>query len=139
MNAAPKTALASRFAMKARRIKVLAHALPRTWGQPCGVRQPAPRSYDSLARGGSLYPLTAGARGKYGGTYSIRNGAKYMKNTNSLSAPINSSGEQVCVLDGCIVRVRYKDCPDKVSVMANVRGILLNSYRRDNIAAEDRV
>ena len=42
-----------------------------------------------------------------------------MKNTNSLSAPINSSGEQVCVLDGW--------------------GILLNSYRRDNIAAEDRV
>lgn len=62
-----------------------------------------------------------------------------MKNTNSLSAPINSSGEQVCVLDGCIVRVRYKDCPDKVSVMANVSGILLNSYKRDNIAAEDRV
>lgn len=62
-----------------------------------------------------------------------------MKNTNSLSAPINSSGEQVCVLDGCIVRVRYKDCPDKVSVMANVREILLNSYKRDNIAAEDRV
>lgn len=62
-----------------------------------------------------------------------------MKNTNSLSAPINSSGEQVCVLDGCLVRVKYKDCPDKVSIMANVRGILLNSYRRDNIAAEDRV
>ena len=38
-----------------------------------------------------------------------------MKNTNSLSAPINSSGEQVCVLDGCLVRVKYKDCPDKVS------------------------
>ena len=56
-----------------------------------------------------------------------------MKNTNSLSAPINSSGEQVCVLDGCIVRVRYKDCPDKDAVMANVRGILLNSYRRDSI------
>ena len=61
-----------------------------------------------------------------------------MKNTNSLSAPINSSGEQVCVLDGCLVRVKYKDCPDKVSVMANIRGILLNSYRRDNIAAEDK-
>ena len=100
---------------------------------------PMPWSYDSRASGGSLYPLTAGARGKYGGTYSIRNGAKYMKNTNSLSAPINSSGEQVCVLDGCLVRVKYKDCPDKDAVMANVRGILLNSYRRDNIAAEDRV
>ena len=49
------------------------------------------------------------------------------------------TAEQVCVLDGCLVRVKYKDCPDKVSVMANVRGILLNSYRRDNIAAEDRV
>ena len=48
-----------------------------------------------------------------------------MKNTNSLSAPINSSGEQVCVLDGWLVRVKYKDCPDKVSVMANVRGCLL--------------
>ena len=56
-----------------------------------------------------------------------------MKNVNSLSAPINSSGEQVCVLDGCLVRVKCKDCPDKVSVMANVRGILLNSYRRDSI------
>ena len=62
-----------------------------------------------------------------------------MKNTNSLSAPINSSGEQVCVLDGCIVRVRYKDCPDKDAVMANVRGILLNSYKRDNLAAVGRV
>lgn len=62
-----------------------------------------------------------------------------MKNTNLLSTPINYSGEQVCVLDGCLVRVKYKDCPDKVSVMANIRGILLNSYRRDNIAAEDRV
>ena len=71
--------------------------------------------------------------------HSIRNGAKPIKNTNPLSAPINSSGEQVCVLDGCIVLVRYKDCPDKDAVMANVRGILLNSYRRDNIAAEDRV
>ena len=69
----------------------------------------------------------------------IRNGAKHLKNTNSLSPPINSSGEQVCVLDGCLVRVKYKDCPDKVSVMANVRGILLNSYKRDNIAAEDKV
>ena len=67
MNAAPKTALASRFAMKARRIKVLAHALPRTWGQPCGVRKSALWSYDSRASGGSLYLLTAGARGKYGG------------------------------------------------------------------------
>ena len=64
MNAAPKTALASRFAMKARWIKVLAHALPRTWGQPCGVRKSALWSYDSRASGGSLYPLTAGARGK---------------------------------------------------------------------------
>lgn len=62
-----------------------------------------------------------------------------MRNTNSLSAPINSSGEQVCVLDGCIVRVRYKDCPDKVSVIANIRGILLNSYKRDNLAAVGRV
>ena len=35
--------------------------------------------------------------------------------------------------------MKYKDCPDKVSVMANVRGILLNSYKRDNIAAEDKV
>ena len=67
INADPKTALASRFAMKAQGIKVLAHALPRTWGQPCGVRRSAPRSYDSRASGGSLYPLTAGARGKYGG------------------------------------------------------------------------
>lgn len=40
-----------------------------------------------------------------------------MKNTNPLSAPINSSGEQVCVLDGCLVRVKYKDCPDKDAVM----------------------
>ena len=30
-------------------------------------------------------------------------------------------------------------CVVKDAVMANVRGILLNSYRRDNIAAEDRV
>ena len=29
---------------------------------------PMPWSYDSRASGGSLYPLTAGARGKYGGT-----------------------------------------------------------------------
>lgn len=64
MNAASKTALASRFAMKAQGIKVLAHALPRTWGQPCGVRKSALWSYDSRASGGSLYPLTAGARGK---------------------------------------------------------------------------
>lgn len=62
-----------------------------------------------------------------------------MKNTNSLSAPINSSGEQVCVLDGCLVRVKYKDCPDKDTVIANVRGILLNSYKRDNLAAVGRV
>ena len=62
-----------------------------------------------------------------------------MKNTNPLSAPINSSGEQVCVLDGCLVRVKYKDCPDKDAIMENVSGILLNSYRSDNIAAEDRV
>jgi hypothetical protein len=27
----------------------------------------------------------------------------------------------------------------KDAVMANVRGILLNSYKRDNIAVEDRV
>ena len=97
---------------------VLAHALPRTWGQPCGVRQSAPRSYDSLARGGSLHPHTAGGRGKYGGT-------SYKKRSE--------------IHEKHIVRVRYKDCPDKVSVMANVRGILLNSYKRDNIAAEDRV
>ena len=62
-----------------------------------------------------------------------------MKNTNSLSAPINSSGEQVCVLDGCLVRVKSKDCPDKDAIMENVSCILLNSYRSDNIAAEDRV
>ncbi len=78
-----------------------------------------------------------GARGKYGGT-SYKKRSEIQKNTSSLSAPINSSGEQVCVLDGCLVRVKYKDCPDKVSVMANVRGILLNSYRRDSIAAEDK-
>ena len=30
-------------------------------------------SYDSLARGGSLYPLTAGARGKYGGKIKLTN------------------------------------------------------------------
>ena len=62
-----------------------------------------------------------------------------MKNTNPLSAPINSSGEQVCVLDGCLVRVKYKDCPDKDAVIANIRGILLNSYKRDNLAAVGRV
>ena len=62
-----------------------------------------------------------------------------MRNTNSLSAPINTAGEQICILDGAIVRVKYKDCPDKDAVIANIRGILFNSYKRDNIAAEDRV
>ena len=40
---------------------------PEDLGAACGVRRSAPRSYDSRASGGSLYPLTAGARGKYGG------------------------------------------------------------------------
>jgi hypothetical protein len=62
-----------------------------------------------------------------------------MKSKNSLSAPINSSGEQVCVLDGCLVQVKYKDCPDKDAVIANIRGILLNSYKRDSLAAVEKV
>lgn len=37
-------------------------------GSPAVYGQPAPRSYDSRASGGSLYPHTAGARGKHGGT-----------------------------------------------------------------------
>ena len=43
--------LADRCAMKARGIMKLAHALPRTWGQPCGVRKSALWSYDSRASG----------------------------------------------------------------------------------------
>ena len=37
-------------------------------GSPAVYVKRHTQSYDSLARGGSLYPLTAGARGKYGGT-----------------------------------------------------------------------
>ena len=36
-------------------------------------------SYDGLARGGSLYPHTAGGRGKYGGQEIIRRSEKYEK------------------------------------------------------------
>ena len=40
---------------------------------------PMPWSYDSRASGGSLYPLTAGARGKYGGTSYKKRSEKHEK------------------------------------------------------------
>ena len=43
----------------------LAHALPKPWGKPWGIRQPiltaVSWSYDSLAKGGLHHPLHSGA------------------------------------------------------------------------------
>lgn len=47
--------------------------------------------------GGSLYLHDAGVHGKYG-AQQITKGAKSMRNTNTLSAPINTIGKQVVVL-----------------------------------------
>ena len=81
--------------MKARGIKVLAHALPRTWGQPCGVRKSALWSYDSRASGGSLYPHTAGGRGKYGGTIYTVNSHLIInfRDTGKISSEVNALNE----------------------------------------------
>ena len=69
IDAGPKTALASRFAMKARADNKFSRKRSRRLGgSPAVYGNRHMQSYDSLARGGSLYPLTAGARGKYGGT-----------------------------------------------------------------------
>ena len=69
MNAAPKTALASQFRNESAGDKGTCSRAPEDLGAALRhTVSPMLWSYDSRASGGSLYPHTAGARGKHGGT-----------------------------------------------------------------------
>ena len=101
---------------------------------------PMPWSYDSLARGGSLYPLTAGARGKYGGKLKSPPWAKYViqggQNGGGFLQPV------ISVRDA--YRTMFRQYPDVVSVeqMSEMLGVSSKTgYRllRENSIAHFRV
>ena len=98
------------------------------------------QSYDSLARGGSLYPLTAGARGKYGGKRKSTPWAKYVvqggQNGGGFLQPV------ISVRDA--YRTMFRQYPDVVSVeqMSEMLGVSSKTgYRllRENSIAHFRV
>lgn len=89
-------------------------------------------SYDGLASGGSLYLLTAGARGKYGGTSHKKRSKIHEKHKFAFGS--HQLQRRAGLRAGRLSRPReIQGLPGQGSVMANVRGILLNSYRRDSI------